>query len=307
MCCFANFRTQKRCRGRRGVTGATGLTGVTGPTGCFGPFGPTGVGLTGPTGGPGISGPTGPTGATGSGLTFLPTTPTNPNPSSFGETGTVATYMTPPTATLLYIQLWGAGGGGGGAGANVTLGTGGGGGGGGYSETIISNPDASYRYFVASGGVGGVSAQTGQPAQQSWFSNPAHLFANGGEGGGFLGVENLLARNFTIPGGAGGLAGGTLATKSVQGNSAENGNVTGPGGPSFGGVINGGAGAAAVFESGGTQSIAFSIANSVGISNGTTGSPYGGGGAGALNNTQLPAATLGGSGNAGRLIISAYG
>jgi hypothetical protein len=297
------FCEHQRRRGRKGPTGATGPAGGTGISGCSGSLGPTGVGVTGPSGSPGLVGPTGATGATGSGLTFAPTTP---NPSSFGETGTVATYMTPPTSTLLYIQLWGAGGGGGGAGVNhADLLAGGGGGGGGYSETTISNPAPSYSFFVASGGSGGINAQTGQSAKKSWFSNPAHLFANGGKGGGFLSVEALATQNLSVTGGAGGFAGGELATKAVQGNSGGNVDMVGPGGLLSSGFVAAGAGAASVFESGATQTFSFSILSG-GSANGLNGTPYGGGGGGAINITGIAQPTLGGTGNEGRLIITAY-
>lgn len=111
---------------------------------------------------------------------------------SFGSSEDIQSYNTPEGTSLLYIWLWGAGGGGGGSHTTGSqFACAGGGGAGGFVSGCIQHPlKPVYKFFVAPGGSGGIGLQPGSSSERSWFSNPAHLCAFGGNGGMTTNVSN---------------------------------------------------------------------------------------------------------------------
>jgi hypothetical protein len=274
------------------------------------------LGFTGFPGTQGPQGPQGAEGATGTGLVLLETV-------SFGALPQIQTYNVPAGTTLLFIRLWGAGGGGAGAAnsnvsADITAVVGGGGAGGGYAEAFIENPPSlSYDFFLATGGAGGVGYQTGRSADLSWFSDPAHLQAEGGEGGSSV-TAIQPPGGFAFASGAieaarGGESRGTMNTLALSGSAGE---------PPFARrstsntvIAVGGMGGASATASGSSASgvarSRIAVSATVEARNGQAGNSYGGGGGGgAVSLTQSTGAILTATGGAGadaHLEIEAYG
>lgn len=222
------------------------------------------------------------------------------------------TYFSPPGATHLFVQLWGAGGGGGGAATqkNVKeMSVGGGGGAGGYVQAWIENPVSSYSFHLRRGGKGGQGDDPGEDALPSYFDSMESLYANGGTGGKSGRQENDLGFPLIVDGGQGGNSGGSLAIVMSTGGSGTQGVASqsiaeriyvqaGTGGSNFAG-------------SGATVSPSLFNLSAGDSANGNKGKQYGEGGNGAiaLNMITVPnpaKSADGGNGNAASLIIEAY-
>lgn len=130
-------------------------------------------------------------------------------------------------------------GGGGGANGLESVSIGGGGGAGGYVEAWITDPNPSYQYFLATGGLGGLGGSAGENASTSTFSGPGELFADG-KGGESISNSLSIGQSVIAKAGSGGFAGGNLpgivvtttggsgeTELGIVGNLADNGMVCG--------------------------------------------------------------------------------
>ncbi|MBS7231310.1 T9SS sorting signal type C domain-containing protein [Flavobacterium psychroterrae] len=207
---------------------------------------------------------------------------------------TNGTFTVPIGVTSISVDAWGGGGSGGGAsGAGLLFGRGAAGGGGGAyaSNTLTVTPGTTLNVVVA-GQASGTSGANGTAGGNSTITGfESLLFAAGGAGG--------AANNAggTPIGGNGGTVAGSAGTIKLPGFSGVNGNTwsllsilltSGAGGN---GANFGGAGGAAVGSL------------ILGTAPGNSGSVPGGGGSGAINSA-LGTAQAGGTGGAGRVVIT---
>ncbi|MBI4808363.1 MAG: DUF11 domain-containing protein [Nitrosomonadales bacterium] len=214
---------------------------------------------------------------------------------------TSGTWVAPAGVTSVDVEVWGGGGAGGGQNQNSD--GGGGGGGGAYSRVvgIAVVPGNSYTVTVGAGGVG-VASGTGGTGGDSYFINAATVMAKGGTGG--------APSTGTPPaGGAGGAAAAGVGTTKFSGGNGGQGinsgtGQGGPGGSSAGTAANGTNGptpwatltAAAAPAGGGIGG----NGGNVGVNGFSPASGNGGGGGGSGEGT----ARVGGSGTAGKVVIS---
>lgn len=216
------------------------------------------------------------------------------------------TFITPPNASVLHVQLWGAGGGGGGCQTtsepNVYA-VGAGGGGGGFAEAYLRSPlEESYDYYIAQGGMGG-DGETGESAETSWFGkieDVTLVSASGGQGGGSIIGSN--ATSLLAMGGLGGSGDGSKANLKAEASAGGNSLHY----PVYGYVIAG-EGGAAPYLSGYTQQQ--SSRYSLGVSSrasGLTGCTYGGAGSGSFIVQESTISVKGGDGTAGFISIIIY-
>lgn len=318
MHCFLFHEKTRKCRrgagetGPQGQKGPTGATGPTGEMGIQGLPGDPGDGFTGERGMQGETGIPGMIGVSGSGLSLLQV-------DNFGpvQSEVVQTYNVPADAKMLFVRLWGAGGGGGTVfpATNIfftlqTMSVAGGGGGGGYAEGYITSLESSYQYLLALGGGEKYGNSTsGEPAIRSWFSDPFHLFADGGGGGSIMStIQNASGfLQCVASGGSGGAAGGSLSSAWGTGSDGTDGfgvvneETTIP-------IVYGGSGGAGASGSGNTTQQAVTTI-STGIT-GQAGLPYGGGGGGSaciVPFTGTAPFFVGGRGSDAHLTILVYG
>ena len=204
----------------------------------------------------------------------------------FTSTGTYT-----PTSGMVYceIEILGGGGAGGGApAANATqCAAGGGGGGGEYAVGIFSAATigASKAVTIGAGGVGNTSA-----GAAGGTSSVTTLITALGGAGGQAGVAETLC--LAVDGGAGG-TGGTGGSYRTPGSTGQLGIVTLI---STGYISVGGIGASTQVGSGGHPAVGA----------GQAGTGYGSGGAGASNIPSTVAASNGGNGAPGVVIITEY-
>ncbi|MCX6171238.1 MAG: YDG domain-containing protein, partial [Flavobacterium sp.] len=224
-------------------------------------------------------------------------------------------YTVPAGVTSIKIQAWGAGGAGGSAQAATSLTMrAGGGAGGSYATTTISVTSGDViNYTVGAGGAGSTSGFVNATASgtggfsSATVGSTVVLKAFGGPGG-------LSATGTVTVNGLGGTAVTTGNTGSAfyGGNGATAGSGTNPGSGGGGGSAgtaatgNSAVGTVAgVFVTGGAAGGTGSNTNNA-VTAGAAGSSPGGGGAGGnLRGTfTAPAFALGGSGGAGKVVIS---
>lgn len=232
--------------------------------------------------------------------------------TSLGASLTTALYVPPHRTQYLEVHLWGSGGGGGGCSSlepsSPVYQISGGGGAGGYARAWIQlrlSTDEKFEYFVSEGGKGGFTFSAGQNATTSWFSNPAHLYANSGTGG--MVISKLRAQYGIAQGGFGGDAGGTLSTYKSVGNPGSSGICAIGSNNTTQAICTGGAGGAAALKSG--QARMTSVKAGFAMP-GSPGALYGGDGSGGCNiatSTQETPAAPGGDGADGHLLVLAYG
>ncbi len=206
---------------------------------------------------------------------------TTPPPHGTVVFDSSGSWTVPGGVTSLSLQVWGGGGGGGSSsGANQGAG-GGGGGGGGYSTgTVAVTPGQSISFTVGAQAAGGGHDNETSSGESGNLSSILGIIANGGGGG------SDGANGFPAPGGGGGGGnndnGDAGALANGTGNNTGNG---GNGGNAGGTTGTGGAGGTASLQNG---------------SGG--GAPGGGGGGGNVHNAD--GRHSGGTGHAGRIIIT---
>ena len=198
------------------------------------------------------------------------------------------TWICPPGVTTAQVECWGGGGAGG---QRTTNGGGGGGGGGEYAKeaTLSVTPGTSYSYTVGAAGVSGASAGNGG---SSTF-NTSTVVANGGSG---------VAQN-TLTGGAGG-TGSTNTTHFTGGAGFTSAGTTGGGG---GGSAGTGSNGTTATSATGATAVTGGGPGGTGATTGNTNgsapaSGPGGGGGGADRSTS--GTRVGGSGFAGKVVIT---
>lgn len=208
-------------------------------------------------------------------------------------------WTCPPGTTSIQVEAWGGGGAGGGTGATGgTVRTGGGGGGGAYSKatSVSVTPGNVYTITVGAGGTA-VSAGNGGNGGATTFATNL-VVANGGSGGG--------ATNNGTGGtsGAGGVGGSFSGGSGAAGLGTTAG--SGGGGSSAGTAANGNNGsvtAGGIAPAGGTAGAAGLSTNGAGNSAGG----FGAGGSGSYAGTGSATARAGGSGSAGRVVLTYVG
>jgi hypothetical protein len=204
------------------------------------------------------------------------------------------TYTKPAGLKFAEFECVGGGGGGGGAPATAAgqIGGGGGGGGGsyGYIKWDADQLPASFSYTIGAAGLGaaGVAGGTGG---STILSGPTTCTAAGGVGG-TNGVGTTAVVNY------GGMSGGAASGFLV--------NVTGQPGQ-FTTINSGGASSSISYKGGGGSSMMGWGATHVigGVSGGGNGTGYGGAGSGDVHGASS-AATAGGHGTAGCIILKEY-
>lgn len=202
------------------------------------------------------------------------------------------TYTTPSGITVIRVCCIGPGGGGGGAATAGSSAAGGaGGGGGGYAEVLILNPAASYACVVGAGGAGGAAGNNAgsNGSASTTFDSPSVCTATAGSGGSGMAAGTSLTRN-----GAGAPGEGTVGSVLLRGGAGTAGvRLTGVEVlPGFGGAAARGGGLTKDSGSGGTTGVA--------------GANWGGGGSGGLV-TNGSAASAGGAGANGRILVYEFG
>ncbi len=198
--------------------------------------------------------------------------------AAYSDAGTY-TFVVPPCASYICIEVWGGGGGGGGGYQSASIRSGGGGGGGGYGQECFNvTPGSNYTVTVGAGGAGGAGGTSATAGSAGGTSSVGILIsAIGGNGGGAA----TSGSN-----GTGGTGGTSTASVYVAGGKGQNGSGSygGNGGSSGSGPArNGGAGGAG------------GINDAVGSKGSVPGG--GGGGGGYYSNA-------GGSGACGGVIIT---
>lgn len=209
--------------------------------------------------------------------------PASAESSTYTITGS---WTAPEGVTSVTVEVWGGGGGGGGGTGAAFGGSGGGGGGYARKNGIPVVPGSGYAFTVGSGGAAGPSSPGG-PGGQSFFMDAGTVMANGGGGGGTNGSspgsggtgavgDMMYVGGMGVAGIASGGGGGSSAGNSSPGSSGSG--LSGGIAPAGGG--NGGDGSSAT--------------------HGNPGISPGGGGGGAFKTTAL----MGGSGNAGQVVVT---
>ncbi|AWA31311.1 hypothetical protein HYN48_15095 [Flavobacterium magnum] len=204
----------------------------------------------------------------------------------------------PAGVTSIRVEAWGAGGAGGGATGAPSAG--GGGAGGAYVRNNAVNviPGNTYTVTVGTGGVG--STGNGGAGGSSWFGSTLTILAVGGSGGNAAIVNSNTAAGATAP-----IMGNVGGTTNFYGGNGGTGVA--------GGTSGGGGGASA--GTGSNGSAAVGVTGGVAVTGGTAGANgsatsgdgaaaggYGAGGAGGRTGTTTDRA--GGSGSAGRVVIT---
>jgi hypothetical protein len=201
-------------------------------------------------------------------------------PATFNTSGS---FTVPPGVTCIKVEAWGGGGAGGGVTRTTGTVNGGGGAGGAYASSFLTVAPSNSLTVTVGGqrtatATSTATANTGNP---SWFGDISTVFAQGGNGGtpandntgaGGTGSSSLSIGNSTVSAGASG-ANGTTNTTGSAGGAGANG---------------GGTGATGV----------------TGNSDGNIGNPPGGGGSGGRRSSNGNGTQLGGTGAAGRIIVS---
>ncbi|AWI27107.1 choice-of-anchor D domain-containing protein [Flavobacterium pallidum] len=214
---------------------------------------------------------------------------------TFSSTGT---FTVPAGVTSIRVEAWGGGGAGGGATGAPSAG--GGGAGGAYvrNNAITVIPGTTYTVTVGNGGVG--STANGGAGGSSWFGTTGTILAVGGTGGNASATNNVTAAGATAP--TTGNTGGTINFYGGNGGTGVTAGASGGGGGASAGTGSNGSAAVGVTGglavTGGTAGASGSATSADGAS--ATG--YGAGGAGARTATTTDRA--GGSGSAGRVIIT---
>lgn len=202
---------------------------------------------------------------------------------SFLTAGT--TYTTPAnitTATQFKFTIIGAGGGGGGS-STTASDRGSGGGAGGTAIVIITglSPSTGYTYAIGAGGTGASNANGTAGGNTTITINATTYTASGG-GAGLTGPR--------AAGGAGGTT--TNATIPITGMTGGSiGNVASSGLSGYGGTTMLGSGGAQIFNA------------ATGGTNGSAGTGVGSGGSGGMTALASPAATSGGAGAGGGILV----
>ncbi|MBC5861806.1 PA14 domain-containing protein [Flavobacterium turcicum] len=206
---------------------------------------------------------------------------------SFGQSTQLfpssGTFIVPAGVTSITVQAWGGGGAGGGSNNAAFLSARGGGGGGGgafVSGIITVVPNQILNITVGAGGVGSLGGNGGNGTASTITGYP--VSAAGGLGG------------QSNPGGSSGGVGGSLAASVGATRIA---GITGENGDTGFGIASGAGGASA--NSGGAGGTAITS----GTNNGNSGDMPGGGGSGART-SQSGGSRIGGSGGAGRVVLS---
>ncbi len=232
----------------------------------------------------------------------------------------VASWTCPANVASVQVECWGGGGAGGAAwrnGQSSGVATAGGGAGGAYAKlsSYVVIPGNTYFINVGSGGVSSAVDLATAPGGDSWFStsNSTTLvpaFAKGGGGG-----VSVLLQSTTSRFGSGGSAAGSSASVGDVINVGGNGvsstvSAVGGGGGGSGGTSN--VGLAPALTTDGIGALAVTGGGAGGNANAAAGSgpgfgplsPPGGGGGGARSaSTSGP--YLGGSGSAGKVLLTA--
>lgn len=195
-------------------------------------------------------------------------------------------------------ECWGGGGGGGGS--SRTGYAGGGGGGGAYSKlnSYSVTPGTGYTVTVGAAGSSGVGNADGGAGGDSSFVNTTTLLAKGGGGG------RKAAANAGGAGGSGGASGSGVGDTKYSGGAGAAGSTTvgGGGGGGAGDAANGGDASGQTKGTGGTIGGGDGGNGGASQGNGADGTVPGGAGGGGGNKGTVN--TNGGSGAAGKCIIT---
>ncbi|MFD0225174.1 glycine-rich domain-containing protein [Streptomyces hirsutus] len=230
-------------------------------------------------------------------LGTLEAKPHDPVVNHFTESDT---WEMPPGARLLKVQVQGGGGAGGGvvASPGATVGppataaqaaAGGGGAGGAYGESWLA-ANAVISPVTVTVGTGG-AAGTGTGGSGTTSSFGAYVSASGGPGGGVTGTGT----------GNSGISGATAASQVIVADLAIPGSGGGAGQRVPSGVSMGGTGGSSHLGGAGRG-----VAASGALVTGTDAAGYGGGGGGAVSGTTDNAASTGGNGSPGIVIVTTY-
>jgi hypothetical protein len=200
------------------------------------------------------------------------------------------TYTTPTNCRAIIVQVVGAGGGGGGTAGGSNAGAGAGGGAGGYAQKIYLsgvNLDPTFAYTLGSGGPGGSAGNNaGQNGSSTVFGS---MTAAGGSGG---------------SGSAGGSAGVVFATGVANGGAGSGGDINSSGTIGKPGLILS-ASQALGGEGGSLSPYGQGGAGGQGTGAGTVATGFGGGGGGG-GSVSGGAATAGGNGTKGVIIVTEF-
>lgn len=201
------------------------------------------------------------------------------------------TYTVPAGVRAILVECI-AGGGAGGSSASlaVSASAGGGGGGGAYSNKFITSLATSYSYSVGTGGTASAAGNNAGGNGNDTTFDTTTVVAKGGTGGNGGGAGTTTP--LFVLGGLGGLASGGAGDVKLDGSPGETAYM-----PS-GTVGCSGAGGNSFYGAGALARIAQAA--------GVTGNLFGGGGSGGLS-LNGGAATQGGAGAAGFIIINEYG
>lgn len=212
------------------------------------------------------------------------------------------TWNKPADVVRVLIEAVGGGGAGGGAGTtNIqsVLSGGGGGGSGGYARAWVDVTSISSLSITVGAGGSGVAAGNGGNGGATTVSSgtAVSITCNGGTGGAYGGANETIAG----AGGQGGTA--SVSGSAVLASVASQGDAGVPvtALSNFGTCYPAGAGG----RLGGWVVRYYPPSGTPGP--GVNGTPYGGGGSGALNNTGTPYTAAGGNGAPGVVIIYEYG
>ena len=218
-----------------------------------------------------------------------------------------STWTCPANVTALQVEAWGAGGAGGSAYKPISGNAwGGGGAGGAYAKrtnvTVLSG--TNYTINVGAGGVSSVTNGATVPGGNSWFGSGSvtNCLAMGGGGG-----QSVVTSGSSIAGAGGTNSSGSSGDIVYQGgNGAVGQSATSAGGGGGGSSGTGSPGASATNSTGATMvdgGGAGGDGKSGGNGNGLAGGLPGGGGGGARGSS-TGSQTLGGTGAAGKVILT---